>query len=123
MDGPAKDSGKQKFLASTPAKSHPGAPLSELLMSRATLAEADLPPYPGIALENVTLVVSDAQAADALETLMAAEVIGFDTESKPTFLKGEVSTGPHLVQLATDRRTYLFQLSRSSDGAVLKTVL
>lgn len=123
MDGPAQDSGKQKSLAFTPAKSRPGGHLSELVMSRATLAEADLPPYPGIALENVTLVVSEAQAADALVALMAAEVIGFDTESKPTFLKGEVSTGPHLVQLATERRTYLFPLSRSSDGTVLKTVL
>ena len=37
-------------------------------------------------------------------------MIGFDTESKPTFVKGEASTGPHLVQLATDTHVYLFQI-------------
>ncbi len=42
---------------------------------------------------------------------MAADAIGFDTESKPTFAKGEVSTGPHLIQLATDDRAYLFHVT------------
>jgi RNA polymerase sigma factor for flagellar operon FliA len=42
---------------------------------------------------------------------LAAPVIGFDTESKPTFRKGEVSTGPHLVQLATDAHVFLFPVA------------
>ncbi len=54
---------------------------------------------------------------------MAADVIGFDTESKPTFLKGEVSTGPHLVQLATEIQAYLFPISLAFGHAVLKTIL
>lgn len=54
---------------------------------------------------------------------MAAEVIGFDTESKPTFLKGEVSTGPHLVQLATDDQAYLFPISGARDYSAVKTIL
>ena len=61
-----------------------------------------LPPYDGIKLADVRMVKSDKDAADALSALLAMDVLGFDTESKPTFLKGEVSTGPHLVQLATD---------------------
>lgn len=97
--------------------------MSELVLNRAALADAELPRYQGIALADVTLVNSESLAADALAALMAAEVVGFDTESKPTFLKGEVSTGPHLVQLACDRRAYLFPLSRKSDGAVLKAIL
>ena len=35
---------------------------------------------------------------------------GFDTESKPTFRVGEVSDGPHIVQLATPQRAWVFQL-------------
>ena len=61
-----------------------------------------LPPYDGIALSEVRLVKSAADAAEALAALSNADVLGFDTDSKPTFQKGEVSTGPHLVQLATD---------------------
>ena len=30
---------------------------------------------------------------------------------KPTFSKGEIATGPHLIQLATHERAYLFQVS------------
>lgn len=92
-------------------------------MSRAELGSADLPVYPGIGLGQVTLVESEAQAAAAQAALMASDAIGFDTESKPTFLKGEVSTGPHLVQLATDRHAWLFQVSRAHGNTALKAIL
>lgn len=68
-----------------------------------------LPPYDGIKLADVSLVKSASDAAEALAALASADVIGFDTESKPTFQKGEASTGPHLVQLATEDRAWLFQ--------------
>lgn len=71
-----------------------------------------LPPYDGIKLEQVHLVKTAADAQQALAALTASDVIGFDTESKPTFQKGEVSTGPHLVQFATDDAAYLFQIGR-----------
>jgi RNA polymerase sigma factor for flagellar operon FliA len=73
-------------------------------------AEDDLPPYEGIALADVRLVRSRQDADGALAALLASDAIGFDTESKPTFQKGEQSTGPHLVQLATDQHAYLFQI-------------
>ena len=92
-------------------------------MSRAALAEAELPLYAGIPIERVTLVVSAALAAEALAALLASDAIGFDTESKPTFLKGEVSTGPHLVQLATDAHAYLFPIARAGDHSVLQQIL
>jgi RNA polymerase sigma factor for flagellar operon FliA len=82
-----------------------------------------LPPYDGIKLTDVRMVKSDKDAADALTALLAMDVLGFDTESKPTFLKGEVSTGPHLVQLATDDAAYLFQIGAMPAVEVLKAVL
>ncbi len=101
----------------------PGAEVSDVQLSRSSLSTIELPVYPGIALVDVTLVASDEQADAALRTLMATDVIGFDTESKPTFLKGEVSTGPHLVQLATEIQAYLFPISLAFGHAVLKTIL
>ena len=82
-----------------------------------------LPPYEGIKLADVRMVKSDKDAADAMSALLAMDVLGFDTESKPTFLKGEVSTGPHLVQLATDDAAYLFQIGAMPAVEVLKAVL
>lgn len=82
-----------------------------------------LPPYHGISLANVRLVRTDEDAEAALAALMAADVIGFDTESKPTFVKGEASTGPHLVQLATDLHVYLFQIGPRPAVHVIKAVL
>jgi RNA polymerase sigma factor for flagellar operon FliA len=82
-----------------------------------------LPPYDGIKLQDVRMVKSDKDAAEALAALLAMDVLGFDTESKPTFLKGEVSTGPHLVQLATDECAYLFQIGAMPAVEVLKAVL
>lgn len=100
-----------------------GGDLNDVQLSRSSLRTIELPAYPGIALADVNLVASDEQADAALMALMGAEVIGFDTESKPTFLKGEESTGPHLVQLATETRAYLFPISWTSGHAVLKTIL
>ena len=84
---------------------------------------ADLPLYEGIRLADVILVRSAEQASDALADLLAADALGFDTESKPTFAKGEVSTGPHLIQLATDDKAYLFHLAASPALEGLRRVL
>jgi ribonuclease D len=98
----------------------------EAELSRDDLA-AELPIYPGLGLDRITLVQSDAQRALAAQALLVADAIGFDSESKPTFRKGEVSTGPHLVQLATDDHAYLFPVSGSDNDsaghAVLKEIL
>ena len=103
-------------------------PLSTPLAAQPDAASDEaLPAYAGIALSDVRLVKTADDAAAALAALAAADVVGFDTESKPTFAKGEVSTGPHLVQLATDGAAYLFQVGsaplRPELHALLRTVL
>ena len=84
-----------------------------------------LPPYQGIGLEDVRLVRTADEAQAAMAALLAVDAIGFDTESKPTFVKGESSTGPHLIQLATDDTAYLFQVGAASTPALaeLKAIL
>ncbi len=57
-------------------------------MSEPAQQEAELPPYPGITLAAVRMVRSAAEAEAAQAALLAADVIGFDTASKPTFQKG-----------------------------------
>jgi len=85
--------------------------------------QPDLPAYVGIDLAHVRLVRSEQDAREALADLLAGDAIGFDTESKPTFAKGEVSTGPHLVQLATLDTAWLFQTATPAGNALAVTVL
>lgn len=86
-------------------------------------AAPELPLYEGIGLADILLIDSAEAAASAFHFLHAADVLGFDTESKPTFLKGEQSDGPHLVQLATDDKAYLFQVRHGHGLDQLKILL
>ena len=61
-------------------------------------------------LHQIQMVTTADQAASALQALQGEKVLGFDTESKPTFAKNEASTGPHIVQLSTLQKAWIFQL-------------
>ena len=82
-----------------------------------------LPPYSGVSLSDVHVVQTPAQFAAAYAALLQADVLGFDSESKPVFQKGQVSTGPHLIQLATDTEVFLFPITRGVQCAELKAIL
>ena len=69
-----------------------------------------LDPFDRLGMAQIALVATAREAEDALEALSAAPVLGFDTESKPTFARNEVSSGPHVVQLSTAQRAFVFQL-------------
>src|SRR3954462_1882298 len=59
-----------------------------------------LPPFERIAMDRIAVVATARAAEAALAEMQGERVLGFDTEAKPTFLKGEVSDGPHVVQFA-----------------------
>ncbi|MFB9289904.1 3'-5' exonuclease [Pseudoduganella plicata] len=90
--------------------------------AHATAPEPELPPYHGIALSAVHLVRTAAEAQAAQEALLACDAIGFDTESKPTFVKGQSSDGPHLVQFANDAAAWLFPVG-TAPGTDIAAVL
>ena len=64
-----------------------------------------------LGLAQIVLVANAAQAEQALGELAGVSALGFDTESKPTFAKNEASDGPHIVQLCTPDKAYIFQLT------------
>ena len=76
-------------------------------------------------LGQIELVATPEQAAAALQALQGESALGFDTESKPTFAKNEASTGPHIVQLSTLYKAWIFQLDdvqcRSAVGELLES--
>ena len=69
-----------------------------------------LPPFDRLDLPQIELVNTPRKAEAAWAHLRYAVALGFDTESKPTFAKLEVSDGPHIVLLSTADTGWIFQL-------------
>ncbi|MBT8036063.1 MAG: 3'-5' exonuclease domain-containing protein 2 [Verrucomicrobiae bacterium] len=76
-----------------------------------TKAETNLlPPFQGVSSEQIYVPFTRAECQSAADEIVAAGVGGFDTEAKPTFRKGQRSTGPHVVQFALTDKAFIFQL-------------
>lgn len=82
-----------------------------------------LHPFAGLTLESIVVPVTAAHFAEAAAEIRASQVVGFDTESKPTFAKGEISTGPHVVQFATREKAFIFQMHQTAGQAFLLEIL
>ena len=76
-----------------------------------------------LGLDQIQLVSTPEQAISALKELSHATALGFDTESKPTFAKNEVSTGPHIVQLSSLYKAWIFQLENAECRRVVGILL
>lgn len=81
----------------------PGAGLHEI--SREDMLNLPVRRYEG----EIVLVATPGDLARAHKDLLHEKVVGFDTETRPAFRKGE-SYPPCLVQLGTAHAVYLFQL-------------
>ena len=77
------------------------------IISKEALAELPIRRYEG----RVSLVETPQELAAAREDLRQERVVGLDTETRPSFRKGETHL-PCLVQAATAQAVYLFQLNR-----------
>lgn len=69
-----------------------------------------LDPFERLGLDRIRVIATPREALQACTELAAVPHLGFDTESKPTFRVGELSDGPHIVQLATPEQAWIFQL-------------
>ncbi len=69
-----------------------------------------LEPLERLGLDDIVVVSTRQHVEQAYATLLGCAVLGFDTESKPTFVRDEVSQGPHVVQFSTLHKAYVFQL-------------
>ena len=82
------------------------------MIAPSKLETALLPPFKALPLAHIQVPDTAAQFAAAVAAIHAAGVVGFDTESKPTFAVGEASQGPHVLQFALDHQVFIFQIHR-----------
>ena len=81
-----------------PAKNH---------ITKAEINELPMKAYDG----PIHLFNTEAEADEAAGKLLEETLLGFDTETRPAFRKGE-SYDPSLLQLANETDVYLFQIQQ-----------
>lgn len=78
------------------------------------IEKQDIKDLPKISFDGEIVVVEDVQyVTDAVEYLRQFSILGFDTETRPSFKKGV--SNQHkvaLLQLYADNRAYLFRLNK-----------
>ena len=67
---------------------------------------------------KIHLITTDAELASKADELSTAKHLGFDTETRPSFKKGDFFN-VSLVQLSTDHNAYLIRLAKMTQFQVL----
>lgn len=89
-----------------------------IAISKDTVAELPVVDYKG----DITLVDTPEKAREAIRDLTQARVVGFDTETRPSFQRGRTHNVA-LMQLSTETHCYLFRLNKLGISEPLKEFL
>jgi len=87
-------------------------------ISKDELAELPLQQFEG----EIYLIDNDEKYEAAVEYLGKQEILGFDTETKPSFKKGCINNVA-LLQLSTDDKAFLFRLNQIELNNGIKSIL
>lgn len=96
----------------------PTAENPEKRIDKETINKLPLGGYKG----EIVLVSNQREMESAVDELKGQKILGFDTESRPSFRKGD-NFGVSLLQLAGDDSVYLFQLAAFDDLKPLYRIL
>ena len=81
-----------------------------IAISKETVGAMPVVEYPG-GTSTITVVDTVPMAKIALRELSRAKIIGFDTETRPSFTRGKMHKVA-LMQLSTDEHCFLFRLNK-----------
>ena len=70
---------------------------------------------------DIVLVDTNEELIRACEEIRACRLIGIDTESKPSFKKGQINSVA-LLQIATDQKAYIIRLKSVTMGKELASI-
>ncbi len=94
------------------------APLEKIYITKAEINELPMGRYEG----PIHLIHTPDEADRVAKKLKKEKLLGFDTETRPAFRRGE-SYLPSLLQLATENEVYLFQLKQTGFTKKLQKIL
>lgn len=81
--------------------------LFSISISKQQLSELPTVEFPG----EITVIDTAENALSALDFLSTQPIVGFDTETKPNFRKGQTNT-VSLIQISTLDHSFLFRLNK-----------
>ncbi len=91
--------------------------------TKISISKEELSKLPTMVYPAAVTVVEDAGTArTALRALNREQIVGFDTETRPTFRKGQTHNVA-LLQLSTHERCFLFRLNKIGMSAELREFL
>lgn len=79
------------------------------LIDNALLIQGDSQKSYSIGNRKLEVINTSKQLEDAMKSIENTPFIGFDSEQKPTFKKGQASHGISIIQLASKTKCYLIQ--------------
>lgn len=94
------------------------SPRFTLAINKEELAELERVEFPGV----ISVVNTSAEARKAVNILKKYPILGFDTESRPTFKKG-VPIRVSLVQISADDVCFLFRIRKIGDLEPLRELI
>lgn len=93
------------------------------MLYQSKIEKSDISTLPPCDITGEIIVIDRSEdVAAAIEDLKQCPLIGFDTETRPSFRRGESNT-ISLLQLATEKRAYLFRLKKIGPNQLLKDLL
>jgi ribonuclease D len=72
--------------------------------------------------KEIILIDNNEQINEAFNYLNKQKILGFDTETKPAFKKGQ-KNGVALLQLASDEKAFLFRLNKLNLNGNIRRIL
>jgi ribonuclease D len=89
---------------------------------RRTIPHEELMQLPVVRYRGaIQFIKTEDELRSALQEIRSEHVVGFDTETRPTFRKGQFHA-PSLVQIATSHAVYLFPIARLDCSQALTEV-
>lgn len=82
------------------------------LMDNSSSVESDLQVSYSIGNRTTEIINTCEQLENIMNSIELTPFIGFDSEQKPTFKKGQADNGVCLIQLATKEKCYLIQIKQ-----------
>ena len=93
------------------------------MLYQSKIEKSDISALPPCDITGEIIVIDRSEdVVAAIEDLKQCPLIGFDTETRPSFRRGESNT-ISLLQLATEKRAYLFRLKKIGQNQLLKDLL
>ncbi len=92
--------------------------MNVISIDKQTINQMPIVAFPG----RIHVIYTTSQVSSAVMALREAPAIGFDTETRPSFKRGE-RHNVALLQLSTDTDAFLFRLNRTGIPTPLKHLL